>query len=114
MRLCVLRVQLERPAKTVDRISVSSHTQQTHAASVESAHLIFAAEEAVRICTRVFAIQLLQRLVDVAQRQTDESQKPMEAECGIAVAARDLPILYRGSLTKDRFGLPQPPSRDVN
>ena len=114
MRLCVLRVQLQRLAKTVDRIGLSSQTQQTDAASVEGAHLIFATVEAVRIRTRLFAIELLQRLVDVALRQTDESEKPMEAECGIAVAARDLPILYRRSLTKDRFGLPQPPSRDVN
>ena len=60
------------------------------------------------------AIELAERFLDVILRQSNQSEQPMQAQRGIAVAATDLAILHRRSLTEHGFGLSEMSPGDVD
>ena len=59
-------------------------------------------------------VELTKRFLDVVLRQPDQSEQPMQAQRGIAVATTDLAILHRRSLTEHRFRLSEMSPRDMD
>ena len=59
----------------------------------------------MRLGELALSIELAQRLLDIVLRQPHESEQPVQAERGIALAAADLPILHGGALPQDGLRL---------
>ena len=59
----------------------------------------------MRLGEATLAIELADGFVDVALREPNEAQQPVETERGIAAAAADLAILNRRALPQHGFGL---------
>src|SRR5207253_9835486 len=69
---------------------------------------VFASVQPVRRGERMLPIEFRNRFLDILLRETHETEEPVQAERGIAAAARDLAILDGGALPQQRFGVAEP------